>query len=83
MDIKDNIRKYIQSNLVLFDDEAEFSDEDDFFQLGFVNSLFAMKLLNYIETEFSISIKNEELSISNFNSVKNIVSLIESKIKGE
>lgn len=83
MEFKEVIRKFIEENLVIFEDEAEFSDSDNIFELGFVNSLFAVKLLNYIETEFNINISNDELNISNFSSVNNIVALIETKIKGE
>ena len=79
MELNTRIRNYIQSNLIVFDDEAEFSDSDNIFKLGFVNSLFAMKLLNFVETEFGITVDNEDINISNFSSVNNIVSLVERK----
>ena len=76
---KEKIRSFIQANLLVFEDEDEFSDSDNIFQLGYVNSLFAMKLLNYIEHEFGIMVDNEDMDIKNFSSVNNIVQLIESK----
>ncbi len=79
MELKQKIRQYIESNLVVFDDDIEFSDSDNIFELGFVNSLFAMKLLNYIESEFSIVIDNEDIDIANFSSVDNIQKLINKK----
>ena len=63
--------------LIVFDDEAEFTDSDNIFELGFVNSLFAMKLLNFVEEEFNIQIDNDDIDISNFSSVDNIRQLIE------
>lgn len=81
MELKEKIRKFIESNLVVFEDEAEFSDSDDIFQMGFVNSLFAMKLVNYIEQEFSITVDNDDLEISNFSSVDRIVKYVEDKKK--
>ncbi len=79
MDLREKIRKFIESNLVVFEDEAEFTDSDNIFEMGFVNSLFAMKLVNYIEQEFSIEVDNDDLEISNFSSVDRIVEYIESK----
>ncbi|MBN3526101.1 acyl carrier protein [Paenibacillus apiarius] len=77
MEIKQKIRGFIESNLVVFEDEAVFSDDDHIFQMGFVNSLFAMKLLGYIEQEFGITVGNEDLDIANFSTLNNIVRLIE------
>lgn len=79
MELKDKIRKFIESNLVVFEDEAEFTDSDNIFEMGFVNSLFAMKLVNYIEQEFSVEVDNDDLEISNFSSVDRIVQYIEGK----
>jgi acyl carrier protein len=79
MELKEKIRKFIESNLVVFEDEAEFSDSDNIFEMGFVNSLFAMKLVNYIEDEFSIEVENDDLEISNFSSVDRIVQFIGAK----
>jgi acyl carrier protein len=82
MELKEQIRKFIEANLVVFEDEAEFTDSDNIFEMGFVNSLFAMKLVSYIEQEFAIEVDNEDLEISNFNSVDRIVGYIENKKAG-
>ncbi|MDQ1355056.1 MAG: hypothetical protein QG657_5365 [Acidobacteriota bacterium] len=79
MELKEQIRKFIESNLVVFEDEAEFSDSDNIFEMGFVNSLFAMKLVNYIEENFNVQVANDDLEISNFNSVNRITEFIENK----
>jgi len=79
MEVKEKIRKFIEGNLVVFEDEAEFSDSDNIFEMGFVNSLFAMKLVSYIETEFEIEVDNDDLEISNFSSVDRIAEYIAGK----
>lgn len=81
MELKEKIRQFIEANLVVFEDEAEFTDSDNIFEMGFVNSLFAMKLVSYIEQEFGIEVDNEDLEISNFSSVDRIVSYVEGKKK--
>lgn len=81
MELRQSVRNFIVSNLISFDDDAEFSDEDNIFQLGYVNSLFAMKLLNYVEAEFHVKVENEDMNLKNFSSVDRIVGLIKSKQK--
>lgn len=83
MNHHEKIRQFINSNLVIFDTiGVQFSDDDNIFGKGFVNSLFAMQMLNYIESEFAITVDNDELEIENFSSVNNIVALIEKKVQG-
>ncbi|HEV9035437.1 MAG TPA: acyl carrier protein [Puia sp.] len=77
MTIREKIRSFIGANLLVSGEDEEFSDADNLFQLGYVNSLFAMKLLNYVEREFDITVDNEAMDIRNFSSVLNIVSLVE------
>ncbi|PJI09444.1 MULTISPECIES: acyl carrier protein [Clostridium] len=57
----------------------ELKDDEDIFSLGFVNSLFAMQLVMFIEKEFSITIENEDLDLSNFKSINSMIKLIDSK----
>lgn len=54
-------------------------DGDDIFAQGFVNSLFAMQLVGWLEKEFEIAIKDEDLDIQNFNSIDAIANLISRK----
>ena len=54
-------------------------DEDDFFALGFVNSLFALQLVMWVEKEFAVSIEDEDLDIQNFNTINSIAGLVERK----
>jgi len=80
MDYKDEIRKFIGDNFNIDDDNVEFSDDDNYFQLRFVNSLFAMKLVNFVEQKFEIEIENDELDLKNFSTVNNIMALINKKL---
>jgi methoxymalonate biosynthesis acyl carrier protein len=83
MEMNEKIRQFIISNLVVFEDEVEFSDSDNIFERGFVNSLFAMQLLNYVQKEFDIVVDDEDIDIANFSSVDNIVKLIQKKKQHE
>lgn len=59
-----------------------FTDSDDIFSLGFVNSMFAMELVLFVEKEFSITIGDTDLDIDNFKSVNAIAALIDRKSGG-
>ncbi|MFN6514072.1 MAG: acyl carrier protein [Nostoc sp. CreGUA01] len=53
--------------------------DEDIFALGFVNSMFAMQLVLFIEQEFEITIENEDLDFANFKTINAMTRLVESK----
>ncbi|WP_184075146.1 acyl carrier protein [Nocardiopsis mwathae] len=57
--------------------ELELRDDEDIFRLGFVNSLFAMELVLFIESHFQLSIPNEELALDGFRTVDAMAALVE------
>ena len=72
---KQKIREFLSRHLR----NHELCDDEDIFALGFVNSLFAMQLVMFVEKEFGITIDNEDLDIDNFRSINAIVNLVERK----
>ena len=79
MERREKVRKFIENNLFDLIEELHFYDDDDIFALGLVNSLFAMKLLNYVKTEFNIEIESDDMEITNFNTVNRVLEFIERK----
>lgn len=57
----------------------ELQNDEDMFALGFVNSLFAMQLVMFLEKEFGLRIEAKDLNLENFRTINNIVKLVESK----
>jgi methoxymalonate biosynthesis acyl carrier protein len=55
------------------------ADEDQIFAAGFVNSMFAMQLVLFLEKNFKIAIGNEDLELKNFQSINAMAELIERK----
>jgi len=72
-------RTKVRNFLAGFFNHANVQDDQDFFALGFVNSLFAMQLVLFVEKEFGITIANEDLNIDNFKTVNAIAHLVERK----
>ena len=57
--------------------QVEIIETDNIFQIGFVNSLFAMELVMFIEKTFSVTVPNDELRIENFHSAQSMTELVE------
>lgn len=57
----------------------DLKDDEDIFSLGFVNSLFAMQLVMFIEDEFNIRVDDNDLEPDTFRTINNMVKLIENK----
>ncbi|MFI6743569.1 acyl carrier protein [Nonomuraea sp. NPDC050451] len=43
--------------------------DTDLFETGLANSLFALQLVMFVESEFAIVVEDEELDFANFRSV--------------
>jgi acyl carrier protein len=70
---RDRIRAFVLAKFP----KMSLTDDQDIFALGFVNSLFAMELVMFIEKSFGVRIPNSELRLDNFRSVDSMVKLIE------
>ncbi|MEW5983055.1 MAG: acyl carrier protein [Acidobacteriota bacterium] len=76
---RDHIRQFIQGHLVVFDDEAVFSDSDNIFEKGFVNSLFAMQLVTYVQQAFGLELSDDDIDLANFRSIDAMINLLTRK----
>ena len=74
-EIKIKIKKFLSKHFQNYD----LRDDQDIFALGFVNSLFAMQLVLFVEKEFQISIEDQDLELENFRSVTALANLVERK----
>ena len=70
------VREFIAANMISGGDRT-VSDSENIFQNGYVTSIFAMRLLNFIEDINKITIDDEEISLTNFSSVDAMVKLVE------
>ena len=76
----EEVRLKIRSFLSLFFRTQDLRDDEDIFSLGFVNSLFAMQLVMFIEKEFGVTVEPEDLEIENFATISSMAGLIERKL---
>ncbi len=76
--IKDKIRAFLREKTK----HPDLADDQDYFQEGFVNSLFAMQLVLFVEKEFQTRIGDDDLVLENFKSINAITALVASKQSG-
>jgi acyl carrier protein len=75
-DVKTRITAYLSR----FFPVRELSDDDDIFALGFVNSMFAMQLVAFVEHDFAITVENEDLELDNFRTVNALTAFVTGKL---
>ena len=54
-------------------------DDEDMFAAGYVNSLFAMQLILFLEAEFAVTVEDADLDLDNFRSIARIAGFITRK----
>ena len=63
--IKQTIRRFLLASINI----PELNDGDNLFELGIVNSLFAVQLMTFIEKTFDLEVEMDDLDIENFKSL--------------
>lgn len=77
-DTKLKIREFLEQ----FFGDNQLRDDEDLYSTGYVNSLFAMQLVMFIEKEFQIHLNNEDLDLKNFQTIDTISNFLEQKNVG-
>ncbi|MER6313254.1 MULTISPECIES: phosphopantetheine-binding protein [unclassified Streptomyces] len=57
----------------------ELADSDDLFASGYVNSLFIMQLVMFVESELATPVADDDLEMDNFRSVDAVVAFVARK----
>lgn len=79
MQPSERIREFVKQNLSVYDDDVVLNDDDNIFELGFVDSPFAIQLVCFVEEQFKIKIGDNDLDIDNFTSVNRITDFVSRK----
>jgi len=71
----------IQERIMHFFVEKRRSDglepDTDLFRGGYVDSLFALEIVVYLEKEFKIRLKNKDINENNFKTIENMAAVVE------
>jgi len=74
--VKESIKDFILDSINI----PDLDDDDNLFESGIVNSLFAVQLITYLEKSFSIEVTMEDLDIENFQSINSTSSFVVQKL---
>ena len=75
IDVKKEVREFIKK----VTRKVDISDDEDIFQGGIVNSLLTVQLIMFIEKNFKVLIRNDELNLDNFRTLNKIEEYIQTK----
>jgi acyl carrier protein len=78
MDTAGELRDFIRQNLIVTVDDP-IADDDNLFENGFVDSLFALQLVAFVENRFGVRVDDNDLDLANFSSVSRIVAFVRHK----
>jgi methoxymalonate biosynthesis acyl carrier protein len=75
----DEITEVIRQHLSMHAGVPDFVNDQDLFESGIVNSLFAIQLMTFLEGCFRIEVTSQDLDLNYFRTVNQIVSFVERK----
>ncbi|MEU7640126.1 acyl carrier protein [Streptomyces sp. NPDC039016] len=78
----ESIREYLEERF-LFEFDDTITPGTDLFKAGVIDSFGYVKLMNFLETEFSVSISPEEMLTNVFVSLTAIDEFIQKKVSAK
>ncbi|MCX8128562.1 MAG: acyl carrier protein [Clostridia bacterium] len=73
--MREEIHKYVYTNLL--NNEVQIDDDTPLYTTSLITSMGHLKLINFIERTFDVSIPMSSLNLENFDTIKQIVQFIE------
>lgn len=64
-EVKAKVRSFINNSINI----DTLGDDENLFETGIVNSLFAVQLMTFVERQFGLEIGMDDLEIENFKSI--------------
>jgi acyl carrier protein len=75
VDPKSQIQEYLER----VTRHPDLRDDQNIFESGIVNSIFAVELVIFIEKQFNITVENDDLDLANFASIDAIATFVARK----
>ena len=77
--VKETVRSFINNSINI----DGLGDDENLFESGIVNSLFAVQLMTFVERSFGIEIGMDDLDVENFKSVSATAAFVSRKSAGK
>ena len=79
MRIEEKLRDEIMKNLYYADDHP-LGEEDSFLETGVIDSMGVMELVAYVQSEFGLNVKQDEIVVENFDSIRKLANFIRRRL---
>ena len=73
------VRDYVSRELADDGKGTDLKEEDNLLANGIMDSLGVLKLVSFIEQKFDIRVPDEDVTVQNFRSLKDIANYLENK----
>lgn len=76
----DAIKDFILRDIIRDGEVRTLAANDNLIDSGVINSLGIMKIVNFLESNYTISISDDEILLDNFESLAAITKFVEGKL---
>jgi methoxymalonate biosynthesis acyl carrier protein len=77
---KTKLIEFIKSDLARGKGVTQLTEKDDLVESEIMDSLGIMKLIMFLESNYSVKISDDDLTLENFSSVDSIYTLLQRKM---
>lgn len=78
--VSESIKGYILSEFLPGEDAGELTAETPLISTGILDSMATLKLVLFLENEFSVSINPQEVSVEHLDTIEKISALVQSRM---
>jgi acyl carrier protein len=82
MDYRSRVRTFIVENF-LFGEANELQDDTSFLEEGIIDSTGVLELIEFIEKDFELTLKDEEIVPENLDSIDSITEFLTRKLQAQ
>ena len=79
---QEQVRNFVIENLLLGEEEENFTNGQSFLDSGLIDSTGILEIIAFLEDEYDITIKDDEMIPENLDSVERIVAFLEKRKNG-
>jgi len=75
------IRQFVVENFLFGQNDKQISDDQSFLESSIIDSTGVLELIGFLESNYAISIADDELVPANLDSVDRVATFVDSKLK--
>jgi len=81
MNITEELRVFVIDNFLFGQADGHLSDDTSFLEAGIIDSTGLLELIGFVERQYGIKLKDDELIPDNLDSIRKLSAFIQRKIQ--